>query len=84
MAFISQNSCFLTYILWCVLFCCFLIGSIEPLDGGEAEEEKEQDIAYQNWFSNTYESGIEQVSLQFRNTRIYVMNFKKELYDAMY
>lgn len=84
MAFISQNSCFLTYILWRVLFCCLLIGSIELLDGGEAEEEKEQDIAYQNWFSNTYESGIEQVSLQFRNTRIYVMNFKKELYDAMY
>lgn len=42
-----------------------LMGILKLSDGGEAEEEKEQDIAYQNRFTNSYESRHEQVSLQF-------------------
>lgn len=54
---------------------------IEISDGREIEEEKEQNNTYQNWFSNTYASDIQQVSLQMR---VYnVMHFEHQLYDEI-
>lgn len=54
---------------------------IEISDGREIEEEKEQNNTYQNWFSNTYASDIQQVSLQIR---VYnVMHFEHQLYDEI-
>ena len=42
-------------------------------DGREVEEEKEQDIAYKDWFSHTHESQIQQVSSKLCLSKLFMV-----------